>query len=95
MKKLIPLALALLLLAACGTETPPAESVEPASPHDLVTPPPQTPPAEPADETPSRELPEGFALPQEEFEPAAFWEPTTPWTKAAAGSAFPSATGGR
>ena len=73
MKKLIPLALALLLLAACGAETPPVESVEPASPHDLVTPPPQTPPAEPSDETLSRELPEGFALPQEEFEPAAYY----------------------
>ena len=73
MKKLIPLALALLLLAACGAETPPAESVEPSSPYNLVTPPPQTPPAEPSDETLSRELPEGFALPQEEFEPAAYY----------------------
>ena len=73
MKKLIPLILALLLLAACGAETPPAESVEPSSPYNLVTPPPQTPPAEPSDETLSRELPEGFALPQEEFEPAAYY----------------------
>ena len=73
MKKLIPLALAALLLAACGAETPPAESVEPSSPYNLVTPPPQTSPAEPADETLSRELPEGFALPQEEFEPAAYY----------------------
>lgn len=50
MKKLIPLILALLLLAACGAETPPAESVEPSSSCDLVTPQ-QTPPAEPPDET--------------------------------------------
>ena len=73
MKKLIPLIFALALLAACGAETPPVESVEPSSPYNLVTPPPQTPPAEPSDETLSRELPEGFALPQEEFEPAAYY----------------------
>lgn len=73
MKKLIPLILAALLLAACGAETPPAESIDPSSPYDLVTPPVQTPPAEPSEESLSRELPEGFALPREEFEPAAYY----------------------
>ena len=76
MKKLIPLILAALFLAACGAEgaeTPPVESIDPSSPYNLVTPPVQTPPAAPSDETLSRELPEGFALPQEEFEPAAYY----------------------
>ena len=74
MKRLAPLVLALtLILTACGTVTPPAESIDPSSPYDLITLPPQTPPATPTEESLSRELPEGFALPAEEFEPAAYY----------------------
>ncbi len=52
--RLIPLVLAALLLAACGTEpaaeTPPAESVDPSSPYDLATP--ETPSAAPDPDIP-------------------------------------------
>ena len=74
MKRLAPLVLALtLILTACGTVTPPVESIDPSSLYDLITLPPQTPPATPTKESLSRELPEGFALPAEEFEPAAYY----------------------
>ena len=55
MKKLIPLALALLLLAACGAETPPAESAE--TPAVTASP-------EPAPEAEPASLPQYFTQPR-------------------------------
>ena len=74
MKKLIPLALALLLLPACG-EGAPSAAAPPAPAAELITPGPASAPvaAAPPEEAAGRALPDTMALPDTPFEPESYW----------------------
>lgn len=74
MKKLIPLALALLLLPACGEDAPSAAAL-PAPAAELITPvPASVPDATVSPEAAScRALPDTMALPDTPFEPESYW----------------------
>lgn len=74
MKKLIPLALALLLLPACGEDAPSAAPL-PAPAAELITPGPASAPvaAAPTEEASCRALPDTMALPDTPFEPESYW----------------------
>ena len=74
MKKLIPLALALLLLPACGEDAPSAAAL-PAPAAELITPGPASAPvaAAPPEEAAGRALPDTMALPDTPFEPESYW----------------------
>ena len=74
MKKLIPLALALLLLPACGEGAPSAAAL-PAPAAELITPGPASAPvaAAPPEEAAGRALPDTMALPDTPFEPESYW----------------------
>ena len=72
------MALALLLLAACGTpavEPAPSATSIPASPVDLITPGPTPVPVETISpqEASSRAVPETMTLPDVGFEPESYW----------------------
>lgn len=74
MKKLIPLALALLLLPACG-EGAPSAAAPPAPAAELITPgPASVPDATVSPEAAScRAVPDTMALPDTPFEPESYW----------------------
>ena len=74
MKKLIPLALALLLLPACGEDAPSAAAL-PAPAAELITPGPASAPvaAAPPEEAAGRAVPDTMALPDTPFEPESYW----------------------
>ena len=74
MKKLIPLALALLLLPACGEDAPSAAAL-PAPAAELITPGPASAPvaAAPPEAASCRALPDTMALPDTPFEPESYW----------------------
>lgn len=74
MKKLIPLALALLLLPACGEGAPSAAAL-PAPAAELITPGPASAPvaAAPPEAASCRALPDTMALPDTPFEPESYW----------------------
>ena len=74
MKKLIPLALALLLLPACGEGAPSAAAL-PAPAAELITPGPASAPvaAAPPEAASCRAVPDTMALPDTPFEPESYW----------------------
>lgn len=80
MKRILPLTLALLLLAACGAPAlPPSASPTeaPATPSPIVTPSPQPAPVSTPEPPPelilSRPIPGNLALPSTGFEPESYW----------------------
>ena len=83
MKRIVPLVLAIILLAACGApaaemtpsptpEATPVEIPEP-TPEPTPTPEPEPTPSEPPELILSRPMPANFSLPVTDFEPESYW----------------------